>query len=41
LLIKGLLNISLTAFIMIAVSAILLEALARWINHARRAKLQR
>lgn len=38
LLIKGGLNIGLTLFMMIAVSAILLQALSRWINHARAAR---
>jgi carbon starvation protein len=37
---KGGLNIALTLFMMIAVSIILLQALGRWINHARQAKLR-
>ena len=36
--IKGLLNTGLTLFMMIAVSIILLQALTRWLNHARRVR---
>ncbi|HEY2826246.1 MAG TPA: carbon starvation protein A [Pirellulales bacterium] len=40
LLIKGGLNIALTVFMMAAVTTILLQAVTRWINYARAAKLQ-
>jgi carbon starvation protein len=36
--IKGILNTGLTLFMMIAVSIILLQALTRWLNHARRVR---
>ncbi len=39
MLIKGLLNIGLTIFMMAAVATILLQAVTRWVNHVRGAKL--